>query len=1345
MGASSSTLLSSTTTTNGGKYDLFISFRGEDIRDNFRSHLCDAFSRKQIDFFVDDKLEKGDGIWPTLSRAIEESKISVIIFSKDYASSKWCLRELVKILECKETNGQIVIPVFYQVNPSDVRKQTGSFQDALVNHDNVSEEEKQIWRTALTEASNLSGWHSSVTRPESRLIDEIVKDVLKKLNDISPSSDSGGLVGIHSRVEDVKSLLCIGMLNFRVVGIWGMGGMGKTTIAAAVFDQISSQFEGCCFLANVREESEKCGGLVRLQREILCKILEEEILNLGTPNIPMFVKRRLQKKKVFIVLDDVNNLKQLEILAGGLDQFGPGSRVIITTRDKQLLCNCGVGNIYKVEALMYWESLQLFCKCAFKQDCPPKDLMLLAKRVVDYAKGNPLALKVLGLSLNGKGKQEWESALDKLQRILNPEILDVLKISYDGLDDEEKDIFLDIACFFKGEERDYVAKILGDCYYPLSVLIAKSLIIISKDRIQMHDLLQEMGKEIVRKESPNKPGNRSRLWRQEDVLCMLKNDNGTDAVQGILLDMSEIKDVQLKSQAFEKMYNLRFLKFYDPKIQDFRNSVYISQVHFPNGLNYLSNELRSFQWHGCPLKVLHFNPEKLVELHLSHSNVEQLWEGTKHAPKLKWLILSDSRHLTKIPDFSDIPLVEKIDLENCISLLEIHSSIQCLNNLCYLNARGCVNLRSFLSNIHFEALESLDLSDCINLTKFPMISGNIRRLYLCRTGVEEVPSSIQSLMRLVVLDMSQCRRLRCISTSICKLKCLKHLNLKDCSKLESFPSNIHFEALESLDLSDCINLTKFPQIFGNIRRLFLHRTGVEEVPSSIQSLNQLVELGISECTRLKHISTSICKLKSLDELKLLDCSKLESFPEILETMECLKLLCLSGTAIKELPTSIDRLKGLKRLSLSRCENLEMLPNNICNLTSLICLELLNCSKLDKLSENLGNLKSLILLLVNGSALCQLPDSIASLEKLEVLNCSGCRSLTMLPPLSGLCSLRDLSLNNCTLMEIPEDIGYLSSLEQLGLCGNVFESLPKSIKQLSKLRYLTLNNCNMLQSLKELPLGIQYLEAMNCKQLCQSLPDASEFKRCIDGGECLRVIFTNCLKLDHKAVSNIFAESLLIMSAAKKRYKKPIQIGICFPGSEIPEWFSYQNSGSLVNVQVLRHNWDEARRYMGLALSVVIGFEEYYNDYQGLGVHYEYHFETSDGYRSVKFTGQDFTLCNWQEDDQRILIDSDHILLGYVLSSQPFAKLLRFDCDYAVISFEFKVQDSLGEPLKGCKVKYCGVHPIFLESTKIIGKTCGRRSGISDDHEETVEPHSKRICTEANQSSPSRIMTLDLFK
>ncbi|KAK2638930.1 hypothetical protein Ddye_026725 [Dipteronia dyeriana] len=143
------------------------------------------------------------------------------------------------------------------------------------------------------------------------------------------------------------------MLDFRVVRIWGMGGIGKTTIAETFFDQISIKFEGCCFCRNVREESKKCGGLVRLQKEIISEILEEEIPKSGTLNIPTFVKRRLQKKKVLIVLDDVDNSKQLESLVGGVDQFGPGSRVIITTRDKQLLGPYVRHNIYKVESLMY--------------------------------------------------------------------------------------------------------------------------------------------------------------------------------------------------------------------------------------------------------------------------------------------------------------------------------------------------------------------------------------------------------------------------------------------------------------------------------------------------------------------------------------------------------------------------------------------------------------------------------------------------------------------------------------------------------------------------------------------------------------------------------------------------------------------------------------------------------------------------------------------------------------------------------------------------------------------------------------------------------------------------------
>lgn len=166
--ASSSSSPSHSSMFAQGKYNVFLSFRGEDTRANFTSHLYAALCQKQIQTFIDDDgLKRGDEISPALLKAIEESNISVIIFSKDYASSRWCLDELVKILECKKFKRQIVIPVFYNVNPSDVRHQTGSFKEAFVKHEEYFKgkiEKLQRFRTALTEASNLSGWSSSITR-----------------------------------------------------------------------------------------------------------------------------------------------------------------------------------------------------------------------------------------------------------------------------------------------------------------------------------------------------------------------------------------------------------------------------------------------------------------------------------------------------------------------------------------------------------------------------------------------------------------------------------------------------------------------------------------------------------------------------------------------------------------------------------------------------------------------------------------------------------------------------------------------------------------------------------------------------------------------------------------------------------------------------------------------------------------------------------------------------------------------------------------------------------------------------------------------------------------------------
>lgn len=147
------------------KYDVFLSFRGEDTRENFTSHLYDALCRKKIETYIDYKLERGDEISLALLKAIQGSRLSIIIFSENYASSPWCLDELVHILRCKEKSSQLVVPIFYHIDPSCVRKQRGSYEIALsVLEERFNKKKVNQWRNALTAAANLSGWDSLVTR-----------------------------------------------------------------------------------------------------------------------------------------------------------------------------------------------------------------------------------------------------------------------------------------------------------------------------------------------------------------------------------------------------------------------------------------------------------------------------------------------------------------------------------------------------------------------------------------------------------------------------------------------------------------------------------------------------------------------------------------------------------------------------------------------------------------------------------------------------------------------------------------------------------------------------------------------------------------------------------------------------------------------------------------------------------------------------------------------------------------------------------------------------------------------------------------------------------------------------
>ena len=365
------------------------------------------------------------------------------------------------------------------------------------------------------------------------IVQKIIARILRELKISSVSKD---LFGIESRVEELlEKYFRVGLDDVRYVGICGMGGIGKTTIAQVIHARISYQFEANSFIANVRQETEK-SHLVSLQEKLLSKLLMESKIKLGGDHEGIdIMQKRLRNKKVLIVLDDVDSEEQLEALAGKLEWFGPGSRIIITSRDRHLLKSHVVDdNIYMAKMLNDEEALQLFCWGAFKKLYPDENYVGLCKDFVNYAEGLPLALKVLGSSLFDRNIYAWKSVRGQLKAHHIGNILDVLKISYDKLKDTEKKLFLDIACFFKGEDIDHIRDILQSFdYYPASnidVLMDKSLITIVGGKLLMHNLVQELGKEIVCHESLREPGGRSRLWHYEDIFHVLK----TNTVSGLV-------------------------------------------------------------------------------------------------------------------------------------------------------------------------------------------------------------------------------------------------------------------------------------------------------------------------------------------------------------------------------------------------------------------------------------------------------------------------------------------------------------------------------------------------------------------------------------------------------------------------------------------------------------------------------------------------------------------------------------------------------------------------------------------------------------------------------------------